>query len=281
MILRAFVCGFLTLVLAWQLEASDVVTEEIKYEAAGKKMTGFLAKPLRMENKAPAVLVVHEWWGQTDYPRKRAKMLAELGYVAFAVDMYGDRKISEHPKDAGAFAGEVMKSAEAVAIPFAAALATLKKEKNVDQDNIAAIGYCFGGSVVLEMARQGVDLKGVAAFHAGLKTPTAWANKIKAQILVQNGAKDVFLKEDEIQAFQKEMTLAKVSFEYVSLKDAVHGYSNPDATALGKKFNMPIAYNEAADKESWDHLKAFLSKIFASGEKEEIKPSQESKSTSK
>jgi dienelactone hydrolase len=240
-------------------KASDVVTEEIEYLVDGKKHTGFVAKPAKASESTPAVLVVHEWWGQTEYPRKRAIMLAKLGYVAMAADMYGERKVLEHPKDAGKFAGMAMKDTKTVGSRFTAAMKALQKVKGVDADNMAAIGYCFGGGVVIDAAKQGLPLKGVVSFHGSLDTPTA-AKKgnIKAKLLVLNGADDSFIKDSSIENFKSSMTKAGADFSFVNLEGALHGFTNPDADINGKKFDIPLAYNEDADNKSWKMMKEFL-----------------------
>lgn len=245
-------------------ERAEIQTQEVTYKVGDLEMVGYLAKPKALgDKKVPGVLVVHEWWGQTDYPRRRAEMLAELGYVALAVDMYGERKLTEHPKDAGAFAKAVMSDAKKLDARFQAALETLKKDDNVNADDLAAIGYCFGGSVVLEMARQGVNLDGVVSFHGGLMTPSrAKKGETHPQILVLNGAADKMVNEDHIKAFKEEMDQANVKYEFVSYEGAMHGFTNPAASQKGKKLNMPLAYNKEADEKSWAKMKAFLDNIF-------------------
>jgi len=226
-------------------------------------MKGYLAYPEDIKEKRPGVLVVHEWWGLNDYARNRARMLAELGYTAFAVDMYGDGKQAMHPDDAGKFASEVMKKFDVAKVRFMAALDFLKQQPTVDPTRIAAIGYCFGGGVVLNMARQGVDLKGVASFHGSLTAVKgAQPGMVRAKILVLNGADDKFITPEQIEAFKQEMKSAWADFQFISYPGAIHSFTNPEATALGKKFNLPLAYNAEADKQSWLELQKFLDKIF-------------------
>jgi len=243
--------------------AHKIEGKPVEYTAGGVTLKGYLAYDEHVKGKRPGVLVVHEWGGQNEYVRKRARMLAELGYTALALDMYGEGKIASHPDDAGKFAGEVMKNFPVAKERFLAALEFLKKQPTVDPDRIAAIGYCFGGGVVLNMARQGVDLKGVASFHGSLAVvkpdqPTP----IKAAVRVYNGADDKFSTPEQIEALKKEMADQKVNFKFVNYPGAVHSFTNPDATELGKKFKMPIAYNKAADKASWKDLQGFLKEIF-------------------
>jgi dienelactone hydrolase len=177
--------------------------------------------------------------------------------------MYGDGKQAMHPDDAGKFSGELMKTFDVAKARFLAAMEFLKKQPTVDPERIAAIGYCFGGGVVLNMARQGMDLKGVASFHGSLApVKPAEPGMVKAKIIVFNGADDKFVPAEQIEAFKKEMTDAKVDFRIINYPGAIHSFTNPDATALGKKFNLPLGYNAAADKQSWEEMKKFLDTIF-------------------
>jgi dienelactone hydrolase len=235
----------------------------VEYSAGGVTLKGYLAYDANIKGKRPGVLVVHEWWGQNEYVRNRARMLAELGYTALALDMYGEGKIATHPDDAGKFSSEVMKNFPVAKERFLAALEFLKKQPTVDPANIAAIGYCFGGGVVLNMARQGIDLKGIASFHGSLAVvkpdkPTP----IKAAVRVYNGADDKFVPAEAIEALKKEMAEQKVDFKFVNYPGAVHAFTNPESTENGKKFNLPLAYNAAADKASWEDMKGFLKGIF-------------------
>lgn len=239
--------------------AREIETTEITYTGDGKKMIGFVAKPKDLQGTAPAVLVVHEWWGQTDYVRERAKMLAEQGYVAMAVDMFGERQIADHPKTAGEFAGAALKNGSTVRKRFNAALKAVQSQPGVDKTKVAAIGYCFGGSVVLEMAKQGADLKAAAVFHGGLKTPTMpKKGKVKANVAIYNGAADSFVPADQIAEFENSMTKAKANYTFTNYPDAKHGFTNPEATANGQKFGLPLAYNAKADQESWAAMLTLL-----------------------
>jgi dienelactone hydrolase len=180
-----------------------------------------------------------------------------------AIDMYGNGKTTMHPAEAGKFTEEVMKNMDGAKKRFLGAMDILKKHPTVDPEKIGAIGYCFGGSVVLEMARQGLDLDGVASFHGGLdlKTP-AKSGAIKAKILVCHGADDKFISSEQVAKFQKEMNDAGADMQFISYPGALHGFTNPGATELGKKNNIPIAYNADADKKSWEDMKAFFKKVF-------------------
>lgn len=243
---------------------AEVVGKEVSYRAGGATMKGYLAYDDKAVGKRPGVLVVHEWWGLNDYARKRARMLAGLGYAALAVDMYGGGKQAQHPDDAGKFAGEVRKHREVARARFEAAMKLLEKQKNVDPKRIAAIGYCFGGSVVLDMARQGEPLAGVASFHGGLGTDApAAAGKVKARIMVYTGADDPMAPPKDVDAFKAEMDQAGAHYQVISYPGAKHSFTNPDADEYGRKFNLPLAYNAAADKASWTDLQRFLAEVFA------------------
>jgi len=241
-----------------------VVGEEVNYSGDGITMKGYIAYDNAIKGKRPGVLVVHEWWGHNAYARKRARMLAGLGYTAMAVDMYGDGKTANHPKEAGEFAGMVRANMDGATKRFEAARATLAAQPTVNPNKIAAIGYCFGGGIVLEMARRGVDLKGVASFHGSLGTKEpAKPGVVKARILVMNGEADPFTKPETIAAFKEEMKNAGAQYEFVNYPGAMHAFTNPEATALGKKFNLPLAYNKSADRKSWKKMKAFLKSVFS------------------
>jgi dienelactone hydrolase len=237
--------------------------EEVQYKDGGVVMKGYLAYDDAVKGKRPGVLVVHEWWGHNDYTRKRAHMLAEMGYTALAVDMYGDGKTADHPETAGKFSGEVRKNLPLMKARFDAARKALAAHSTVDTKKTAALGYCFGGTVVLEMARQGEDLKGVASFHGNLQTENpAQPGKVKARVLVLNGEADPFISAESIEAFKKEMDAAKVSYRFVNYPNAKHSFTNPDATAVGEKFNLPLAHNQIADNESWEEARRFLLDVF-------------------
>ena len=236
--------------------------KEIAYSADGTTLKGWIAYDDAFKGKRAAVLVVHEWWGHNAYARQRANMLAELGYVALAVDMYGDGRQANHPDDAGKFAGEVSRNKPLAKARFDAAMKLLHDQRNVDGDRMAAIGYCFGGSVVLNMARAGEDLKGVASFHGGLNTDApAQPGKIKAQVRVFTGADDRMIPPVQIDGFKQEMDKAGVNYKVVVYPGAMHSFTNPEADEFAKQFNMPVAYNAAADKDSWKQLQAFLAEV--------------------
>ena len=237
--------------------------KNVQYKAEGTIMRGYLATDEGLKGKKPGVIVVHEWWGLNDYARKRADMLAKLGYTALAVDMYGEGKQARHADDAKKFSSELMKNFDTAKARFTAALNLLKKQPSVDPERIAAVGYCFGGGVVLNMARQGADLKGAASFHGGLSAvKPATPGSVKAKVLVLHGTDDKFVTPEQIEAFKKEMKDAGADMRFISYPGAMHGFTNPQADEAGKKYDLPLAYNKEADEKSWEELKKFLEEIF-------------------
>ncbi len=237
--------------------------EEVQYRADGVSMKGYLAYDDAVKDKRPGILVVHEWWGHDDYARKRARMLAEMGYTALAVDMYGDGKQANHPDDAKKFAAALFADRAVMRARFQAAEKLLRQHKTVDRKHLGAIGYCLGGGVVLEMARTGENLAGVASFHGGLGTPSpAQKGKVKAQVLVLNGADDSFVTAEQIETFKKEMEDAGVKYRFINYSGAKHGFTNPAADKYAEQFKMPLAYNADADKQSWAEMQAFFNGLF-------------------
>lgn len=241
----------------------NVVGEEVAYQGDGITMKGYLAYDSNITEKRPGVVIVHEWWGHNEHTRNAANKLAEAGYVAFALDMYGDGKQAEHPEDAGAFASAVMNDFDGAKLRFNSALNVLKSNSHCDSTKIAALGYCFGGGVVLNMARQGADLDAVATMHGSIGAiEPATPGSVKGKILVMNGADDPFVPAEVIADFKSEMDAAGVDYEFVNYPGAVHAFTNPDATAKGKEFNLPLAYNKEADEQSWAKFQAFLAGVF-------------------
>jgi dienelactone hydrolase len=207
-------------------------------------------------------LVLPEWWGYTDYVKRRARQLAELGYLAIAVDMYGDGKVAADPTEAKKLSGPFYGDPLMAKRRFDAALAKIKEFKEADTTNIAAIGYCFGGGILLNVARLGENLKGVVSFHGSLIGVPANKDLLKAKILVCHGEADKFVSPADVAMFKKQMDSIGADYTFKSYPNATHAFTNPDATALGIKFSMPIAYNEAADKASWKEMQDFFKKIF-------------------
>lgn len=241
----------------------DIRGEEVTYAAGGTALKGYLAFDAAKAGTRPGVLVVHEWWGHNEYARKRARMLAELGYTALAVDMYGDGKQAAHPGDAGKFAMEVFQNMEAAKARFIAGKELLASQKTVDPERIGAIGYCFGGGIVLNMARSGMDLDAVVSFHGSLSAANpATQGGVKARLLVCHGEDDEFVTSEQVEGFKKEMTDAGATFLFRSYPGAKHGFTNPEADRYGKEFNIPLAYNAQADSASWADMKSFLAASF-------------------
>jgi|WetSurMetagenome_2_1015567.scaffolds.fasta_scaffold142555_2 dienelactone hydrolase len=240
-----------------------VTGNTVTYVANGDTLKGYIAYDDKTTDPRPGILVVHEWWGNNDYSRHRADMLAQLGYIAFALDMFGNGKQASNPDDAKKFVMDVTGKPGLMESRFRAALEQLRQNKLVDASRLGAIGYCFGGGVVLGMARRGLPLNAVVSFHGGLASPKPVdKGAVKGSLLVCNGAADTFVSAEEIKNFKSEMTNAGVKFTFIDYPDAVHAFTNPNATELGKKFNLGIAYNEKADKKSWEDMKNFFTKIF-------------------
>ncbi len=241
-----------------------VQEKEVTYEANGVKLKGYIAWDDAAKGKHPGVLVVHEWWGLNDYARKRAHMLAEHGYTALALDMYGDGKQAHHPDDAQKFSSEVGQNAALSKARFEAALELLKHQENVDPDNIGAIGYCFGGTVVLNMALIGEPLKVVESFHGGGigNLPKAEASKVKARIASFTGEADPFIPAEQVTAFRKNMDQSGITHLIVTYPGAQHSFTSKDADKYGKEFKLPMAYDAAADKDSWSQGLAFMAEAF-------------------
>ncbi len=244
--------------------ASNIHTQEITYQVDGVTLTGYLAYDSTVDVKRPGVLVVHEWWGHNAYARKRAEMLAGLGYVALAVDMYGDGKLAEHPKDAGKFMQEVTSNMTLAEKRFNAARKVLNDQAQTDAEKNAAIGYCFGGTMVLHMARTGADLDGVVSFHGSLSTKSpAKANAVSAKVLVLHGNADPLIPPEQVDVFKQEMDVADVDYEFIGYPDIKHSFTNPEADNFRVKFDLPaLQYDAEADADSWKRMQVFLSSIF-------------------
>jgi dienelactone hydrolase len=246
------IAGLIALMLAAGSAGAAVKTKEIDYEHDGTKLKGFLAYDDAGTGKRPGVLVVHEFWGLNDYAKKRATMLAELGYVAFCPDMYGNGQVTEHPKEAGKMAQTVRMNIETWRGRAQAGLKVLQSQEMVDGDKLAAIGYCFGGSTALQLAYAGAPLKAVVTFHAALPAPKEdEAKAIKAGVLVCHGADDGFVPKDQVDAFKAALDKAGVKYEFESYPGAVHSFTVKEAD---KHEIKGMAYNEAADKKSWQAM---------------------------
>lgn len=257
--MRRLYAGAVLMVLLFNPAWGAVKDQEVEYRAGDMVFKGTLAFDDAAKGKRPAVLVVHEWWGHDEHARNSARKLAKAGFVALAVDMYGDGKQAHHPQDAGAMSGEVGKNLELMQKRFNAAREFLTKQPNVDATRVAAIGYCFGGTVVLQMARLGSDLRGVVSLHGGLGTEQpAQKGKIKSKILVLTGGADPFVPQEQVNAFEQEMKAAGANYKLIVYPGVKHSFTNPAATETGKKFNIPLEYNAEADKKSWAETEKFL-----------------------
>jgi len=231
---------------------AKVQTREVEYQQGDTPLQGYLARDDDAKGTRPGVIVAHEWWGHNAHARHQAERLARAGYVAFALDMFGKGKVTTHPADAGAFVAEATKDPAVTTARFNAALDQLKKDSHVNPDRIAAIGYCFGGAVVLGMARSGMDLDAVATFHGALATEhPAEKGAVKAQVLVMTGTADPFVPEEQVKALESEMTAAGARFQVIRYPGAKHGFTNPDAASYGME---QLAYNADADQKSWDAM---------------------------
>ena len=242
---------------------TDIKTEDVTYTAGGATCRSHLVYDDSAGGPRPGVLVVHEWWGLDDHVRGRARMLAELGYTALAVDMYGDGRTAGDPDGAGALMNAVLADMDAGTARLKAAVDALGGHPATDAGRMAAIGYCFGGAMVLHAARIGLDLKGVVSFHGSLGSFHKPARgEVKAKVLVCHGAADALVSDDEIAGFKQEMADAGVDYRFVAYEGALHGFTNPEATANGEKYGLPLKYDEAIDKRSWEDMQALFSEIF-------------------
>ena len=242
--------------------ANAAIKEEpVTYADGETTMKGFVVYDDATEAKRPGIVMVHEWWGITKHIHNEARRFAQQGYTAFIADMYGDAKTADNPKDAGALSGSVMKNPMVMEQRFNAARDELAKQASVDSQRIGAVGYCFGGAVVLNMARAGADLAAVAGFHAtlGLNTPAPAPGTVKAKVLILNGADDPLAKREQYDALKKDFDTANADYRIIEYPGAVHAFTNPEATELGKKFNLPFRYDAKADQEA----EAEAAKFFA------------------
>lgn len=241
---------------------STLKEESVSYVANGVTLKGFVIYDESIKGKRPAVVIAPEWWGVNDYIRMRARKLAELGYIAMGADMFGGGKIAANPKEAQEFTMPFYKDPGLAKTMIDAAIRKLKEFPQTDPDNVAAIGYCFGGYIVLNSAKLGSSLKGVVSFHGGLSGAPADKNLLKIKILVCHGADDKFVLPKDVASFKHQMDSIGADYTFRVYAHATHAFTNPDATKLGKEFNLPIAYNAEADRDSWNDMKVFFSKLF-------------------
>lgn len=240
----------------------SVVGEEISYSTDETTMNGYIAYDENQTGQRPGILVVHEWWGHDEHARNSAEMLANQGYVALAVDMYGDGQQASHPEDAMRFSNNVMSNFDMAQARFNAAIETLKANENVNTEQIGAVGYCFGGSVILAMAHSGIDLDGIAAFHAGLQLPVMPQDGLTSRVLILNGADDPFVTQEQVEALTGAYESINADYQYINYEGAMHAYTNPAADSLGQTFDLPLAYDAETDSLSWSEMTSFFSETF-------------------
>ena len=257
--MKKLIFTFLALACAGTVRAA-IHTETVEYKQGDVTLEGFVAYDDAVKGPRPGVLVVHQWMGLTDYEKHRAEMLAQLGYVAFCADIYGKGIRPQTTAEAGAQAGKYKGDRQLLRARVNAGLTTLRRLPQVDSKRVAAIGYCFGGTTVIELARSGADVAGIVSFHGGLDSPTpAEGKNIKGKVLVCHGADDPFTKPEDLAAFENEMRDSKVDWQLIKYGGAVHSFTQPMA---GNDNSKGAAYNEKADKRSWEAMKQFLAEIF-------------------
>ena len=243
------------------LAEAKVVTKEVPYGHNKVKLVGYLAYDDAAKGKRPGVLVVHEWWGLNEYAKKRARQLAGIGYVAFAVDMYGGGKVTTHPQQAGEWTKMITGNVSQWQERANAGLDVIKKDPHVDPKRIAAIGYCFGGATVQQMAYSGADLRGVVSFHGSpLPVPEGQAKQVKAKILILHGASDPLVKDAQIQNYVAAMEKSGLDWQMIFYGGAKHSFTNPDADKAGMD---ALKYSPSADKRSWEHMKLFFNEVLS------------------
>ena len=239
----------------------SIQTENKNYSVDNIDFKGYLAWDDSVSETRPGVLVFPEWWGLNDYIKKRTEQIAELGYLALGVDMYGEGKTVDTPQEAGSLMNAVLEDKHAIKARVEGAYNVLNEHALSDSDRLGAIGYCFGGALVLNMARMGMDLRAVASFHGALDSffsPSP--GNVKAKVLICHGEADEFISKEAVEQFKSEMDTAGVDYEFISYQGAFHGFSNPAADERGRKFNIPLAYNESADSNSWQSMKDLFEK---------------------
>jgi len=246
-----------------EMKEPKLKEENVTYSSDSTNMLGYVVYDENIEGPRPAVIVIPEWWGFNDYAKMRAKELAKLGYIAMAMDIYGDGQQADNPTDAMKLAGPFYQNPEMAKPRFDAAMEKLKSYSQADTQNMAAIGYCFGGAQVINLAKMGEPLKGVVSFHGNLMVMPADKDKLKAQILVCHGADDPIVPMEEANKFKHEMDSIGATYTFKAYEGAVHAFTNPNATAMGEKFpDLPVKYNAAADTASWNDMKSFFNSLF-------------------
>lgn len=241
----------------------NILTNKIEYAAGDATHQGYLAYDDEISDSRPGIIIVHEWWGLNDYIVKRAHMLAELGYIALAIDMYGAGQVAADRDQAGELMTAVLDDMEGGTAALKAGYQLLLDQPGVDANRTAAIGYCFGGAMILHMARIGLPLSAVASFHGALGSfHTAAPGSIQAKILVCHGEADSMVNLDDLEAFKNEMNTAQADYEVLLLPGAKHGFSNPQADSNAEKFDIDVGYQEQADEDSWARLQTLFGQVF-------------------
>ena len=241
----------------------NILTKRIEYKVGDATHQGYLAYDDEVAGDRPGVLLVHEWWGLNDYLVRRTHMMAELGYVAFAADMYGGGRTADNPDEAGSMMNAVLSDMETGTAALESAHRVLLNQPGVDADRTAAIGYCFGGAMVLHMARIGMPLAAVASFHGALGSfHTADPGSIRPEILVCHGAADSMVSQDDLAAFRQEMDAAAANYEVLELEGAKHGFSNPQADVNAEKYGIDLGYQQQADARSWAAMQSLFERVF-------------------
>lgn len=255
--MKRFIFLFLCLFSLSSLANAAIKTEKVEYEHEGDKLTGYLIYDDKTTDKRPGVLVIHEWWGLNDFAKKRATMIAELGYVAFAADMYGNNQVTDKPSQAQEWMQEVTADKEFWRDRAMSGLEQLNKSPLVDTTKVAAIGYCFGGGTVLQMAYAGTDIQGVVSFHGSLPIVEK-DDTIKTKILATHGNADSFIAREILEQFQQELDKTDADWQLINYGHARHAFTNPNAGQYGVE---NLKYDEKADRRSWQAMQAFFAEI--------------------
>jgi dienelactone hydrolase len=244
--------------------AKDIHTETLSYTAGGQTLRSLLAIDRGGAPRRPGVVIFGEWWGLNPYLERRARELAGLGYVALAADMYGEARQAADATEAGAMMNALLADMESTGARVRAAVDALKARGEVDPARLGAMGYCLGGALSLHAARLGLDLRGVVSFHGSLgRTHKAKKGEVKAKVLVCHGAADQFVSAEELAGFRQEMADLGVDLKLIAYPEVLHGFTNPEATANGQRFNLPLRYDAEADRQSWNEMTSFWQGVLA------------------
>jgi dienelactone hydrolase len=245
-----------------QPSPSKIKEETVSYDSDGITFKSYVAYDENIKGERPVIMVIPEWWGMTDYPKMRARMLAELGYFAMAVDMFGDSKIAANPQQAQELTKPFYMDPTLAKRLIDVAIQKAKEFPQADPENIAGIGYCFGGYAILNAAKLGADLKGVVSFHGGLGGVVPIKNLLNAKLLICHGADDKFVSMKDLDLLIHQLDSIGADYSVKIYANSTHAFTNPASDENARKFNMPIAYNPVADKESWNDMKMFLDTLF-------------------